>query len=345
MIKNYSLLACVLFLTCSIVSSRAQTQDDLLILDLGSISPGKSTVLGEKENRTYHGIRLLNIIPNEEYTIEIEREIIPLDPLKFEFPVSDMSFQQICPEMTEKMELLKQMTIKGDPTEKEIKKERENLLALIPTCSDSSAVTYAKLIVLSFETDKDEDVEVRTGEKITITVRRNDKWWKFVLRGKPQGEWVTTYGFSFLFLDLGKKNFVSQPIDDSDKYTIEEKNNRSAGDLEYIPAIFLSYFPLYSSSQVLNHSLTGGLGFDGASPVVMLGYSLIYRHNIGFSTGLAFHQQQGLKGEYRENQVISSDLSFDQLHDPVYRPNLFFSVQFRLGKNPFKEEKDLQDPQ
>ncbi len=91
---------------------------------------------------------------------------------------------------------------------------------------------------------------------------------------------------------------------------------------------------------------TAGLGFDMKAPAVFAGFALVYHYNIGFNVGVAFHKLNFLRDQYvvkdadgvfpPAGTVIKENLSDDQLYEKKYCINLFISVTFRFGSNPFK---------
>ena len=87
--------------------------------------------------------------------------------------------------------------------------------------------------------------------------------------------------------------------------------------------------------------LLGGLGATlGNSPfvTVMLSTGVTYRRNLTFYAGLSVGPVQSLKGEYKEDQVLTQSLSEDQLHTTRYGVNPVFGVAYRFGSSPWKKE-------
>lgn len=78
--------------------------------------------------------------------------------------------------------------------------------------------------------------------------------------------------------------------------------------------------------------LTGGLGYDLSDITVLGGIHITYYENITFNFGLAGKKTQLLRGMYSENDIISTNLETDQLHDKYFRINPFFGISFRLDK-------------
>lgn len=185
-----------------------------------------------------------------------------------------------------------------------------------------------------------EKISVETGKVVTIIIKRDNLEWKFIYEGDAPGKWVTTYGFGFTSNAMRGSSYFTKQIADTSVFEILKSRGPKAFDLSYVPAVFFTFFPSSRISKGWNHSLTGGLGFDLVAPVIYFGYNGLFWHNIGFSTGLAFQQQNVLRDQFEVNDKLSIFMDTSQLHEKVYRPNLFISIHFRLDKNPFnKEEK------
>ena len=153
-----------------------------------------------------------------------------------------------------------------------------------------------------------------------------------------------TYGFAFNSLK-NQEEFFTQSTSVADSFQIMKRGSNDWNDLQFTPAIFYSYLPYENREKKYYTSFTAGLGFDTESPVGFLGVSLFFRQNIGASLGFVFKKVNRLRGEYEEfngnlgapntNGIVREQLSFDQLHESVYRPLIYFSIHFRFGKNPF----------
>jgi len=343
--------AFLILVSCFVIINNVSAQEkDKLELDLTSISPGESATLLPKGNRDFRFVLLKNAFPTKEYKIQIETTIKLLEPLELkrsEF-LGGPDSALICKEFNEVYQYLNELTdqdilkdSKPKLSEKDISLRIDSLKTFlkITTCNIKELKKRADSLIQCFYRSYNLPIKVGTGEIVTIHVTCDDKLWTWTLEGNEPGKWVTTYGFGFTFKALEGATYYTKQVPDTSVFQILKTSDPEPLDLNYIPAIFFSFIPSQRFNKCLSQSLTAGLGFDLTSPVVFLGYSLLFWHNIGLSAGLAFQQQQRLKSQYKENEIIGSELDKDQLHDDVYRPNLFISVNFRFGDNPFKSNK------
>jgi len=185
------------------------------------------------------------------------------------------------------------------------------------------------------------------GEKLTITIdvfdittaagirtRSKIKTFTYIYKTKPRGEWRTTFGFNFIYLTNQDTYFSKQ--NENATYTITEGANRKKFD--YHPTLMFTWLPSKFSAKEtdVKFALSGGLGYDLESSLsIFFGPSIIYNENITLTFGAAFHNQKRLMSKYSNEQMITDELDFEQLHDDYIRFNPFVSISFRLDRNPF----------
>jgi hypothetical protein len=201
------------------------------------------------------------------------------------------------------------------------------------TASTSDPITVSKL----------------NNEVFTLTVTNSDtrKEWTLNIQTEENGQFVTTYGFSYIpFAFYKPHTFYAQQNFDSKgaplgTYTISPSSSESLA--QYAPTVAFHY--ITKQSGTLSSSFTAGLGVSlnnnstGISPIVIAGYSLLYNQNMGINFGVAAHQVTNLKGEFTSGQVIATGLQANDLNEQVTRFNPFVSIIFRFGSSPFSAKK------
>jgi hypothetical protein len=345
--KNLVLFAILIFTIAELTFAQ---QKNPLIINLGQIDPGKPYYHNETGNVTFQGLILQNAVVGFTYSIRIEKQTDSLPPLSFPKinPDKNKVVRDSCDKLrsaiNEVTDLYQAETQKkfmrehkGEIIEKELAKrisllQEEQKKSNCPDLHDQ-----VEDIISQSNRFFNEKIVVGTGETLTITIKRDNLEWSYIIKGKPLGKWMTSYGFGFTPASLENKTFYTkQVLTDTSKFQILKSRCPSVLDLNYVPAVFFSYFPSQNFNKQWNHSLTAGLGFDLSSPVIFVGYNMMFWNNIGFSVGVVFQQQYRLKNQYSENEIIPVSLEKDQLHDKVYRPNIFLSIHYRFGENPFK---------
>lgn len=323
--------------------STAHGQGDTLRINLGMYPPGSITSV--QKNQQFKLLIIENRIPSVAYGVEISSEMQLLPALSY-----DASGGQNNPDMAEACEKLKGAYMKvynyaTSPEPPIDEKDEAKLMPLVEAlkaalkdseCNDAALIASADSLLLSTTHTVIGEIKVGTAQKVTIKITRGDKVWTFIYKGRERGQWVPTYGFGFTSNAFEKSTYYTKQIADTTTFEILKARTPNVADMSYIPAIFYSFFPAQDFDNTLNHSLTAGLGFDLTAPVVFFGYNVLYHHNIGLSFGVAFQQQYKLKDQYSMNEVSPIALDKDQLHDRIYRPNVFVAVNFRFGESPFK---------
>lgn len=86
-----------------------------------------------------------------------------------------------------------------------------------------------------------------------------------------------------------------------------------------------------------------GIGYHREKAAVFVGPLVTYRQNVSIGTGLALLSQPVLLGRYSEGSTIADQLSTEQLHENVYRPTLYFTVNLRSVTAPFRSDDNASE--
>lgn len=206
----------------------------------------------------------------------------------------------------------------------------------------SSDVTNAnQLINLTSEPININPIEIKPGDKITITVTRDDKnKWTYVFQTETISHSKIYYGFSYLFSNcLTQFPVYYSKADTGNTFLVTKSNSTTRNVLKNIsPTFMYSYLFFKNPDAVAKFGLTAGFMLDLGNPSVMFGPSFIIGDNVSLNLGVAFTQKDQLKGQYMEGQRIRDNLDFDQLHNKIWTYDLFFSIGFHFDNNPFKKQ-------
>ncbi|MGI9040565.1 MAG: hypothetical protein ACR2HK_05575, partial [Gemmatimonadales bacterium] len=200
----------------------------------------------------------------------------------------------------------------------------------------------------------DEAISVPAGFNLTLVITRTNttdntgvKNWTVSYTGRSAGEWVTTYGFTFLTdFPWGSSNesFLAAETATQGRYVIEQNSTRER--LRFVPTIFYTWHPAAGNiSPGLSLGFSGGLGFDLSNPVVALGPTLVYRRNLSLHIGVAAARVDQLLGRYTVGEIITTNLTPEQLRESNYRLNPFVSLSFNFATSPFSSEDEKEDNQ
>jgi len=301
-------------------------------------------------------IKLINKLPNEDYEISVEREIVLPDEFKIPKELESDNDQpealnKPCQDLLDKLGSLNKSKSEQEVA-KWVKKINKNLKELEKLSKDRSskledctnAHKTEAIIALESTTFALSPQKLKQNEQLIVIISRptlpadNDKdnkkqQWRYVFKTQKKGKWLTTYGFTYISSILkNNEAFFAKQTDDV--FTVTELNNRSR--LTFVPSIFFKWFPYKDLGKDVSHSFTGGIGYDLEAPTAFLGYSLLYNQNIGVSVGLAGHQQDFLNGRYNEGDQLMENLAENQLNEKLYTVNPYISVTFRFGAAPFQ---------
>ena len=308
-------------------------------IDLAGFESGSIKIFNG--NCKYDSIVFSNIVGRFKYSIEIENEKTMLEPLNLNIIDNEartLTVQKNSPRSS-KLKILidtliqyQQGSIKTR-NEKDLAKLVYNIRTNLKTEKNTPLeIELAERWINATQMSNGEMLQVSNGEKATITITRDTLKWTFIFKGDEVGKWITSYGFGFTTSVLNGSTYYTKQLGDSSAYKILKSSRHQITDLSYIPAIFFSFFPSQNLNKKINFSWTGGLGFDLSAPVVFAGINLMYYNNIGLSLGIAFQQQYSLKNQYSENDIVTMPLNISQLHDKIYKPNIFIAINFRFNE-------------
>jgi hypothetical protein len=186
--------------------------------------------------------------------------------------------------------------------------------------------------------------DVALGQQLRVTVARlsdagaEEKKWTTILVTGPRGEWLTTYGMSFVL--IRDELFYTKAGDKQGEFVITKMRPESISRVKYLPSVLFSWMPASRQNKALVVSPTAGFGVSNDSFGVLGGATITYNTNLGFTAGVAVSRQRKLLGSYTENQVVKENLTEEALHHDVLVPAGFLSITFRFGSNPFKSGGD-----
>jgi hypothetical protein len=307
--------------------------------------------LGDKPNSlpavpsTIKRIILENAFPNRLYGVVVTETPVLSEPLNIKGGGITASGSG-CPEFIVWFKKIKEYvygtnksaTEKGlKDTLRLIESERKRL-----NCSDETLIT--EIAQLKSDCIRIKELEspltIKPGFDYSITVVGTSSEYKFLYKGKTKGRWLVNYGFLFSSKKLEPDQFFLDKIG-TDSFKITPRTANSLLDLRFTPTIFFCYYLDKNLDKPWNKSLSAGLGVNTSSPVVSLGYNMMYQQNIGFSAGIVFYEQQRINSRYKVGQILKENLEDAQLYEKsFFKPNLFFAINIRLGESPFKNNSD-----
>lgn len=327
---------CVVLL--ALLLPAAALAQDAQVIDLNLAAHPAGT---DKERPVEPGlafrVRVTNRAPKHDYTINARRETIPVDVLPMDALSRTQSRAPARPGCQGVLETLGTRVFAAE-TEVEVATaiRDQRIAAATADCTPAQLDAFEGL-VRSATTDLLGVVVLSRGERYIVEVSRADGdetiTWRLTLTTGARGTWLSTYGVGFLPNE--DELYYSQKTGD-DQFQVSRQTD--AGGLSYVPAIFFSWMPSRWANSSWAISPCGGLGFELTDPVVFAGASISYNTNLHLIVGAAFHSQKRLNGQYEEGQTIKESLTPDQLTQTTFKPNVFFSVAFRFGSNPFSSE-------
>jgi hypothetical protein len=202
-------------------------------------------------------------------------------------------------------------------------------------------MTLKQLIATTQATPKIQPVARGQDLLVTVVRQRTDKEpakkWTITYHGRSRGEWLTTYGFSFLTdwpWGSLSQSFTAEETATQGQYVIEQDVTQE--HLRFVPTVFFTWVPSPSNiSRNASLAFSGGLGFDFSNPVVTVGLAWVWNRNLTLHAGAAATRVDRLLGRYAVGDIVSTNLTPSQLTTSAYRVNPMVSLSFNFSSNPF----------
>jgi hypothetical protein len=241
-------------------------------------------------------------------------------------------------------------------TESEIAAIRTKLDADLKaaSCSEPEIKTTVKEVKDQTTRRHAETIAIAAGTVLTFKLSRVENQaakvigtYEFKTEQADPGQWTTFYGFNYI--DSGDQGFYSNDAGTTPPtYTVTPLEDRQ--EKAFAPSVYFMWIRSENYEDKWQRALawrnddvfggvTAGLGFDFDSPTAFLGYGIGWGYNVMLTAGVVMHKEKRLNGRYSEGDVISENLTEDQLSEETYKPRLYIGIAFRFGSNPFEKPK------
>lgn len=317
------------------------SQSEKLVIDLAEFNGKSGTIEKPLQSKKIESILITNKFLGLSYDVSVDVQVAMLAPLSL--PISSevgAGTASPCAELLTIYKTTSDLSNTNDKTanERDLKEALGKLAdeQKKNPCADASLNKSILNLVHNTSQEIGMSLNVQPNQEITVLIKRGDIVYKMIFKSEQNSRFVLSYGFGFTSKKLEPTRYFTEELG-TDSFRISKKQKYNLLDLRFIPSVFISYFLDRNLNKSFNHSITAGLGFNTQTPVIFIGYNLMWHHNIGMSAGLSFYEQQKLLGQYKEGQILKQTLDDSQLYEmSLFRPNIFISINLRLADNPFK---------
>lgn len=338
--KRFHLLL-FFFLT---ISFKATSQ---LIFDLAD-----DKITAETVDLTKSILIIKNMLPNQEkyrYSFELKftEEKIPA------FSLNSLA-ESLCPDNSETKNYItayaeiknakKEESLPG--LQKKLEKAITDLDSKYEKCKEQGNALISKLIYA-----KELSFTIRNNQTITVTVKRT--WeasngkdtsinWTKVFKTPEKSRWLVHYGLTYSPSVLAKTDRFYSLADTSspNKFTLTKENTKGPVPWDNISATINFTYPMLLNPKGGNDGgFTAGFGISAGFELSgQAGLSFIIGENVILGGGIVMMQRYKLMGKYSEGQIVKENFNFESLHSKVWLPELYFTLGFRFGNNPFAKK-------
>lgn len=179
-------------------------------------------------------------------------------------------------------------------------------------------------------------------EIVTLTIERSGLDKKLIdtrtyVFDTPEKErWLIHYGLTYAPNAISRfsKYYAFADTSSTNKYSIKKENKNGPKPWDNISATINFTYPFHADSRGFDGGFTGGFGLSAGFEVSgHAGLSMIVGQNIILSSGIVMIQKHKLNGEYKEGDIVKTNLNFEALHTKVWVPELFFTIGYRFPSN------------
>lgn len=311
-----------------------------LILDLATAGKqSKVSIVPDK-----YQVRVISKLPQAKYNIRVS-VVRPIEPLPN--ITSKGALDDVCKPLVDATDDLAKTT-----DEAQVPPKLASVESQIKSADDGckAKVQQARVVTGATEYLDNNTYDLKDGYYITAVVERLDadgkvsRAWERTFT-TVQKHWDVSYGYAFAAMGGLNKLFKDQQTfyakavpNDTNKYAITREARPDRW--QSAPTAFFNWVNVESETwhgvpRWILPGLTTGLSIDLENPSVLGGMLWTYHTNVHASVGVLMHRERVL-GNYTEGQVVSENLTADQLHTMQLRARPYIAVSWRFADNPFK---------
>ncbi len=284
-------------------------------------------------------LKISNLIPSEyekgNYSIFIDLVEEEVPPLKFS-PASSQ-----CSDSLEVIQdWIETIAIANDEmTIKKSKAELEKLMKEFNMKTQKPCFDFLTDLLSNTEHSFKLGFELAKNQTITVTVKRKPSKtgdstivWTGVFKTPSESPFLVHYGLTYSPNIINDPDHFFAKEDTGGTYLITKMNDNGSKSWSNLSATVNFSYPFLWKESDFEGAATAGFGINAETRMSgFMGLSLIIRKNILLGTGIIFTQKNYLKGMYSEGDRINDNQDFDALHEPLWGPELYLTIGFRLS--------------
>jgi hypothetical protein len=228
--------------------------------------------------------------------------------------------------------------LKAEPSEASVPSDITSIQSAISNANATTCANDIKDATATINSTKSiyalsPKIVIGSGDQIIITITKDSKnKWVYDYKATQVNHVIVFYGFTYVpDLLTSFPNYYAKQLDTGGKYQISRMNGNTKNVFQNIsPTVMFTYRFFKNEEDQFKFGLTGGFTYNTQTLGALFGPSLVIGNVISINTGISFLQKYALDGQYQEGQIISDNLTFDQLHTKIWTYDLYFSIGFNI---------------
>lgn len=333
------LLYFILLTASQNIFGQSSDPDKQIVFDLSNkISSTQTIDLNKK------GITFINLVPGkrEQYSFSINMKEDPIPP----FTLSTTSASE-CANADSTLNAAI-IGVQNSQTEEDVDKNLKKLKAEMKKLSSANqaCIDFCNALIDKTTYTQPFLFNLKNNQTITVTVTRKfqtkekkdtSATWTQTFKTPEKSPWLTHFGFTYQPNIISKYNQFYSKADTSNanRFTITKLNGHQTRFWQNIsPTIMFSY-PIRQKDSANYWAFSAIAATNFSTFSAGAGFSRVIGVNVALGTGIMFTQKYVLNGQYKEGDIIKTNLTYDQLHEKKWGPEIYFTIAFRFDKNPF----------
>ncbi len=204
-------------------------------------------------------------------------------------------------------------------------------------------LTYTKDLYFSLRNNQ--TIVVKVIKSFTINKKDTSVTWTKTFKTPEKSPWLTHFGFTYQpnIFSRNDQFYSKADTSNANKFAITKKNGNQNRFWENLsPTIMFSY-PVTNKEGDSHLAFSAIAATNFSTFSAGAGVSAIIGENVALGTGIMFTQKYVLNGIYKEGDIIKTNLTYEQLHEKKWGPEIYFTIGLRFDKNPFGTQKNTSN--
>lgn len=279
-------------------------------------------------------VKVINMVPaqRDSYLLQTDQVVYEVKPLETPTSPSNLNAAQDHPQCSDAWKLEADTllgTLAAVDTPKRVAEKTKEINVLVG--KEKEAVCSQKVKFQAFLASReglvDAYIDQNLDVRVTVSLGTIDDVQRSVLIKPIRKEWISSYGFGFVY---NRDTHYQTVGNTTDGFVVERQDDRQS--MSY-SALMVFTYPLGDFGNGVEWGITGGVGATQENVSALAGISLVVSKNFIITGGISIQEFDVLKGQYSEGDNVGSQpIDSSVLAGSTYRPAAAIVLSYRFGE-------------